>query len=384
MNNSKKVLIFSHAYFPNWVGGAEIALKEITDQIPSGEIEFHLVTLGAGESDEKIGNINIHRVRPFGFLTYNKFLHKIAKYLFIFQAYLKAKKLHKKHGFNTIWSLMASYGGFSALFFKRKYKDTKFVLTLQEGDPIEYILKRLGIFKSFYRSIFKNADVVSVISTYLGKFAKDMGFKGEPIVVPNGVDVKHFSKEISQIERENIRQNFGFKNEDTVLVTASRLVRKNGVEDIISALKYLPESCKLLVVGVGELEGKLKDQSKNLGLEDRVKFAGFVAHTDLPKYLKSSDVFVRPSLSEGLGNSFLEAMAAGLPTVATPVGGIPDFLTHEETGLFCQVQNPESIATQVKRLKDENLKSLLIANAFKMVEQKYTWEKIAEEMKGIL
>ncbi|HRH30751.1 MAG TPA: hypothetical protein PK886_01640, partial [Candidatus Paceibacterota bacterium] len=67
MNKSKKVLIFSHAYFPNWVGGAEIALKEITDRIPKNEIELHLITLGGSEpKEELLGNIYVHRIKPFG------------------------------------------------------------------------------------------------------------------------------------------------------------------------------------------------------------------------------------------------------------------------------------------------------------------------------
>lgn len=117
-------------------------------------------------------------------------------------------------------------------------------------------------------------------------------------------------------------------------MTASRLVKKNGVKDIVEALVFLPKQYKLVVAGQGKLEKSLKSKVTNLKLEDRVIFVGFISHELLPLYLKASDIFVRPSLSEGLGNSFLEAMAAGIPVVGTPVGGIPDFLTDRETGIF--------------------------------------------------
>ncbi|MBU1102183.1 glycosyltransferase family 4 protein, partial [Patescibacteria group bacterium] len=105
---------------------------------------------------------------------------------------------------------------------------------------------------------------------------------------------------------------------------------------------------------------------------------------DVPKYLAISDVFVRPSLSEGLGNSFLEAMAAGVPIIGTKVGGIPDFLRDGETGLFCEARNPQSIAEKITLLlSDEILRQRLIANARKLVEEKYNWDNIAQKMGNI-
>ncbi len=379
MNKPKKVLIFSHAYFPNWVGGAEIALKEITDRISQNEIEFHLITLGADEPEEKIGNINIHRVRPFGVFTYSKILHKIAKYLFIFQAYFVAKKLHKKHNFNTIWSLMATYGGFTALFFKRKYRNVKFVLTLQEGDPIEYILKRLGVFKSLYKNIFKNADVIQVISNYLGKFAKDMGFNGDPVLIPNAVDLEIFSKEYSKDEINKIRENFVSENQK-LLVTTSRLVVKNGLEYVIKALPEIIDY-KFLVIGKGELQDSLKNLAKDLGVLDRVILKGYVEQSEISKYLKASDIFIRPSLSEGLGNSFLEAMASGIPVIATPVGGIPDFLIDNETGIFCKTKDEKSIVEAIRKLENSDLRNKITQNAVRIVREKYIWDIIFQKMK---
>jgi glycosyltransferase involved in cell wall biosynthesis len=116
-----------------------------------------------------------------------------------------------------------------------------------------------------------------------------------------------------------------------------------------------------------------------------VEFLGFVEHKEMMKYFEKADIFIRPSLSEGLGTAFLEAMAAEVPVIATPVGGIPDFLKDGETGLFCEVNNPRSIAEKVKILLDnKELREKIIFNAKKLVEENYDWNSIAEKMKSIL
>jgi glycosyltransferase involved in cell wall biosynthesis len=114
---------------------------------------------------------------------------------------------------------------------------------------------------------------------------------------------------------------------------------------------------------------------------------GYLPHEEVVKELRQADVFVRASRSEGLGNSFLEAMALGLPVVGTPVGGIPDFLIHGETGWLCKVNNPESIAEQVQTiLNPVNLPDVqaVTIQAKKLIEKKYTWDTIAQQFKKLL
>jgi glycosyltransferase involved in cell wall biosynthesis len=92
---------------------------------------------------------------------------------------------------------------------------------------------------------------------------------------------------------------------------------------------------------------------------------------------------VRPSISEGLGTAFLEAMAAGLPIVGTNVGGIPDFLKDSQTGLFCTTES-KSIAEKINLLlKDNDLRNRISENARKLVSEKYQWDNIAEEYKKL-
>ena len=118
--------------------------------------------------------------------------------------------------------------------------------------------------------------------------------------------------------------------------------------------------------------------------EAELKIISDAKHEDVPRYLSEADIFVRPSRSEGLGTAFLEAMAAGLPIIATPVGGIPDFLKDRETGLFTKVDDPEDLAEKIEMLfNDEKLREKLIINGRKLVEEKYQWPKIVRDMERV-
>jgi len=99
--------------------------------------------------------------------------------------------------------------------------------------------------------------------------------------------------------------------------------------------------------------------------------------------MQVADIFIRPSRSEGQGISFLEAMACKIPVIATPVGGIVDFLKDGETGYFCQPENPESIAETVKRVISDPNKNQIIENAYEMVKEKYDWDLIARQVAEI-
>lgn len=385
----RKVLIFSLVYYPRFIGGAEVAVKEITDRINPSDIEFHLIALRLDRSlprVERIGNVVVHRVGFSGKLDVSpdslpRSLH-LNKYFFPFTAFFKAYALHRTEQFDVIWSIMANYAGFAALFFKLFHMKVPFILTLQEGDPIDYIKKRVRWVYPLFKMIFTHADSVQAISRYLADFARDMGAKVEPVVVANGVDIAHFSKEIPESELFSLKTSLNKGPEDIFIVTTSRLVVKNAVSDIVASLTYLPENVRLLILGTGYEEKNLRAQVHSLGLSDRVSFLGYVSHADMPKYLKVSDVFVRPSLSEGFGNSFIEAMAVGLPVVATAVGGIPDFLRNKETGLFCDVSSPEDVARKVEiYLRDTTLRNEIVDNALHMVIDHYDWSKISKDMK---
>lgn len=379
----KKVLIFSLVYLPEFVGGAELAVHETAKRISKSEIEFSLIALRDNKSvDGQYGNVSVFHTGLK--IDRDSFFFKLEKFLFPFLATIKAIKLNRKNKFDTIWALMANYAGFAALLTKIIFPKKKFVLTLQEGDPLDYILRKVRFVFPFFKMIFKKADRIHSISNFLADFAKDMGAKAKPVVIPNGVDLERF-KRPENFDRESLRSELGYENSDFVLVTASRLVKKNAVDIVILALKDLPENVKFLIVGEGEDKDSLIKLARDAGVLPRIKFLGYATHEYLPRYLWSSDAFIRPSRSEGLGSAFLEAMASGLPVIATCAGGIPDFVEDNETGILVEIDNPEDTALKIKNILDNPAVLKKISeNGEKLAFMKYDWQGISEEIKKLL
>lgn len=364
--SSKRILVFSLAYYP-MVGGAEIAIKEITDRLP--DFEFDMITLRFSDKQtkfEKIGNIDVYRV-GIG----SKYLNKI---LFVPLAAIKAIALNKHRKYDMLWAMM-TYMLFPVVLMRILGNRTPYALTLQDGDPFEHVFGRARIFPFlpmlFYG--FRNAVRIQTISNFLANWARNMGYKEQLHVIPNGVDIKKF--ELSNRDFE--------KKDNIVLITTSRLVKKNGIGYVIKAMRFLSKSTKFRILGSGPLEASLKQLVKELGFGSQVEFLGNISNDDLPKYFANADIFVRPSISEGQGISFIEAMTAGLPVIATSVGGIPDFLKDRETGLFCEVNNPKNIADKVMEyINNPELTNKIIKNAKELAKKKYDWNLIVEDMRS--
>ena len=405
----KRILIFSLAYEP-YVGGAELAIKEITDRLARGrataegldtnEYSFDMITLRFDRKlpeVEKIGNVTVHRI---GFTTENVKVSdralplpcKLAKILFPITSFFKALSLHRKRPYDVVWAMMANQAGFGALFFKYAHPNIPYFLELQDGNSLQQIKTRqplLSLVWPIYKRVYLKADVIKAISNFIKDLAREIGFKGKLEVIPNAVDIARFSAAVPEDDAAERKSRLGKKMGDVFLFTASRLVLSRGVEDVIRALAHLPPNVKFLIAGDGEDRGKLEDIARESHVAERVIFLGQVEHAEVPKYLKVSDIFVRPSLIEGMGSAFVEAFAAGIPVVATPVGGIPDFLFApvrdpdvEPTGLFCNVRDPESIALAVKRyMGDPVLTARIIKNAKALAEEKYDWNLIARDMR---
>jgi glycosyltransferase involved in cell wall biosynthesis len=392
----KRFLIFSLDYLPGEIGGAEVAIKEITDRIPAEEIEFHIITLHYDTSMakvEKIGNVLIHRI-GFGWkhptiADRKKFPLHLNKHLFQFTAAFKAVLLHRTYTYDGIWAMMAHSCGVPSAIFKMFHPEVKYVLTLQEGDPPEYIERMAKPVWPLFKRAFTTADTIQVISTFLGKWAVRMGYTSEPVLVPNAVNTAHFSQSFSDEEIQGAKRELGKKEGDLFLVTTSRLVHKNGIDDVVRAMPLLSENVHFIVYGGGGDKEMLEKLSKDLGVANRVHFMGLIGHEVMPKYLQACDIFIRPSRSEGMGNSFVEAMAARLPVIATQEGGIADFLFDKKrnpdkptTGWAVDADSPEQIAQAVQDIIDNPaVVSEVLETAYTLAVTKYDWNLISQDMR---
>lgn len=393
----KKVLIFSLQYYP-FVGGAEVAIKEITDRISPEEYEFHMVTSRFDTTlpkTEKVGNVIVHRIglatKSPSIADLKKMPLHLNKFLFQLLAVPYALSLHRKHHFDMTWAMMAHATAIPAGIFKRLNPRVPYVLTLQEGDPTEYIEKMMKPVWPLFRQGFVRADALQPISTFLLNWGKRMGFCGEEQVIPNGVDTARFTQAFSAEEIARMKEELGKKEGDVFMVTTSRLVHKNAVDDVITALTHLPANVSFLIYGIGPDEEKLKQLAVERGVETRARFMGQIGHAQMPLMLAACDIFIRPSRSEGMGNSFIEAMAAGLPVIATQEGGISDFLFDEKrnpgtpaTGWAVDADSPEQIARAVEDIiaspqKVEEVRK----NAKNRALTGFDWNTIAASMREL-
>lgn len=167
------------------------------------------------------------------------------------------------------------------------------------------------------------------------------------ITVYSGIDLKRFTKLPSA---ESLREEFGLSKKMVIIGNIAALVDHKDQETLLRAIQKVNSDVpfKLLIVGEGRLEKKLKALSKELGLDERVLFTGY--RTEIPELLSLFDIFTLTSKEEGLGTSVLDAMAAGLPIIATKGGGIAEMLTSEKGALLSDVGDTDALAKNFETL----------------------------------
>lgn len=188
------------------------------------------------------------------------------------------------------------------------------------------------------------------------------------IVINNGVDTTKFNPEG---KFRNIRREFSISDNEIIIGFIGRFVPAKGLEYLIDAFSLLNrelKNIKLLMVGEGSLLSSLKEKVQENGINEKVIFTG--KRYDIPDILSAIDVFVMPSLAEGLPNSLLEAMAMGKPVIATSVGGIPELIKDRLNGFLIPPGNSESLVASIKMLAtDKHLASKIGKEARKYIKQ---------------
>jgi len=160
------------------------------------------------------------------------------------------------------------------------------------------------------------------------------------------------------------------------------LIPRKGCEYLLNAIKEIitkEKNILLLIIGEGILENKLKNLTKELQIQDKVQFLGKKAPPEIPFYMNASDIFVLPSLSEGKPNVVGEAMASGLPVIATDINGTSDFITNNKNGFLIPKENSKILAERLLQLlKNPKLRIKLGKEARNSVKD-LTWENCAKE-----
>lgn len=234
---------------------------------------------------------------------------------------------------HTMGALAAALVGFRPLVVSRRSRHST------RRDPINRWKYGNGI------------DRVVAISRAVRRSLLESGFDPEEVdLVPSGIVPPR------RVEgaRESVVGEFELPADAELLVCVANLVALKGHRTLIRAVALLATrrpGLRVLLAGGGPLRGELEALGRECGAERNLLFCGF--RNDIDRLLSAADVAVCPSLTEGLGLSILDALAMELPVAASEVGGIPEIITHEKTGLLVPPGEPAPLAEAVERLLDD-------------------------------
>jgi len=236
------------------------------------------------------------------------------------------------------------------------------------------------------RQLLRRSPMVVVVSQALKETIVRCGVRPTRVaVVHNAVDLDRMAPPSGGPTRAEIKASMGLSQHVRLAISVGRLSSEKGHRYLVAAAPRIVSevpTAKLALVGDGAEAPGIRQQITDLGLNGCVVLAGF--RRDVPALLRAADVFVLPSLSEGLPNAALEALAAGVPTVATAVGGTPEVVRHEQTGLLVPSQDPGALAEAVVRLlRDRELAGRLAREGRRLVEREFTFGRQARALEAL-
>jgi glycosyltransferase involved in cell wall biosynthesis len=205
-----------------------------------------------------------------------------------------------------------------------------------------------------------------------------MSFSDKVVTIYNGIDVKAFMH--LDLSREEAQTRLDLPGRDAfVYGTVGRLAETKGQEILLKAFARVCEKypkSRLIITGKGRLESNLRALSAQLNIHERVVFLGY--RTDIPEVLMALDVFVLPSIAEGLPGALIEAMVAGIPVIASRVGGVPEILNDPSLGIMVSPSSTDELASAMERLRsmDEMRRNMMGEALRKRVLEEFTQEKM--------
>ncbi len=351
-----KILMLNYE-FPPLGGGAANANYYLLKEFADTDIEIDLVTSSPDkyEEEEFAENIKIYKLDIGKNDIHYWKQSEILKYSW--KAYWFSKGLMQEKEYDLVHAWFGIPCGFIA-----KRLGLPYITALRGSDVPGYNSRfsfQYVFLKPIIRSIWRNSEKVIANSNDLKDLAKKTA-PYQPIeVIHNGIDLEEFKpKEI-----------YGDGN----ILCVSRLIERKGIQYLIEALQEFDN--ELVIVGNGNLMDELKNLAKELGVNKRVKFTGEVEHEKIVEYYHDADIFVLPSLNEGMSNTILEAMACGLPIITTDTGGTR--LLVKDNGFLVPMKNSNAIADAIKKYDNKLLK--MHGKRSREIVEKMGWNKIAGE-----
>jgi glycosyltransferase involved in cell wall biosynthesis len=246
------------------------------------------------------------------------------------------------------------------------------------GDIYKIRNRWLGVQR--FRFLAHRVDSFVVISQEIDKELSALGVPQEKrAFIPNGVDTELFAP-LPDSQKQRLRMELGLASNAKIIVYVGRLTAEKRVDHLLCIWPEIRASfpeAQLLIVGTGPEEVHLRKMSS-----PGVQFTGQV--NDTTRYLQAADVFVLPSVTEGLSNSMLEALSAGVPVLATCVGGTPDVISHDVNGYLIPPDDLEALKSGLLTLlADESLRAHLGLESRQSILQNFSLDSIATQLEAL-
>jgi len=378
---SLRVLLLNYE-FPPMGGGAGCATFEIACHLVAKGCEVDVVTSGmAGQAAvETIKGFRVHRVASrrrsiqecgvLGAWTY------VAAAQPVFRRLLRARRydiIHYFFGLPTgALALCTPGAGHVPCLVSLRGSD------VPGYDTVNRTLRAAHrVLLPLTHRIWRNADRLVANSYGLRTLAEHV-VSNKPIeVIPNGVDCAMFSP-----RRHSAAEETRSGASSTIYILAvARLIPRKGLDDLLRAVAMLEDiRIQLAIQGLGGESQRLQELAISLGVHPQVTFAGFLDREHLPPVYQAADIFVLPSHSESCAMALLEAMACGLPVVATAVGGTVEHVLEGVNGFLVPPGQPAALAAALRKLIDDpQLRQMMGERNARTMQEAYSWQGITDQ-----
>lgn len=370
------LLLLCHE-FPPYGGGASSVCGNLVTRWAAAGVDVDVVTTTDGsklsEREERCG-ARVHRVYGLRRGRLDNVVWVTMPSFLLFGSW-KACALAQRHAYDHVYAVCSIPAGLVALALARS-TGLEYTLLVEGSDvpgynPDEFrhAVRRL---RGPIRATWRGAREVVSPSRGMRALVHETAPDVEVRVVPHGVDTRRFRP------ADAPRRKAGGALR---LLTVTRLVERKGLQFALEALAQL--ACdrtpfEWQVAGEGNHRAALEAQARRLGLADRVQFLGHASGERLVEAYREADVFVLPSLTESFGVVLAEAMACGLPVVATRVGGVPEVVQHGENGLLVEAGSADALHGAIAAIaEDATLRARMAARNLARAREVYDWDLIA-------
>ncbi len=365
MKKIKKICFLVSGLPPTRLGGIEIATKQILGLLSKKPIEIHVITRNTRikwkgktrslKKTEKIHGYILHHIPFSNIQIFRVLIHTLFALKTIIQ--IKPDIIHGQQ--ITPNGFIAVIGG---LFLRKKT-----VVWVRGGELYSSSLLYL---KSIAQFTISKATTVLAMSHHMKAYMEYLWPRKSFLILGNGVDLSKYFHTTSATSIIG-------------LIYVGRLIKSKRVSDAIKALSRVINDSppiRLIIIGSGPLENELKNLCIQLKIENNVNFLGQINPSKIHRYLSNADIFIFPTESEGFPNAVLEAMASGLPILASQITVIPELVRNKVNGLLHPPRNINLLSENLKMLLFNNELRHSMGEKSRELASQYSWDNIVESL----